>query len=184
VLGAQTSTAAFRLLERRRDKEIRKQNDSKGEMVKRLCGTFIAFALALVAAGLAGAAAPQPKTFVAVLSGECPQADTNWRGAAVFHLSTDGTIRYKVIANNIDEPLIAGHIHFLPPGEPRGPVVQDLNVTAPAEAHGIVAQGTFANPVLVAGLLAGSSYYVNLHTVTCFLPLGAVRGPLKAAPPG
>jgi hypothetical protein len=57
-------------------------------------------------------------------------------------------------------------------------------VTAPAEAHGIVAQGTFTNLVLVAGLLAGSNYYVNLHTVTCFLPLGAVRGPLKAAPPG
>jgi hypothetical protein len=153
-------------------------------MVKRLCGTFIAFVLALVVAGFAGAAAPQPKTFVAVLGGECPQADNNWRGVAVFHLSDGGSIRYKVIANNIDEPLIAGHIHFLPPGAPRGPVVQDLNVTAPAEAHGIVAQGTFANPTLVAGLLAGSDYYVNLHTETCFLPLGAVRGPLNAAPPG
>lgn len=153
-------------------------------MVNRLCGTFIAFVLALAVAGFAGAAAPQPKTFVAVLSGECPQAENNWRGVAVFHLSNDGSIRYKVIASGIDEPLIAGHIHFLPPGEPRGPVVQDLNVTAPAEAHGIVAQGTFTNSTLVAGLLAGNDYYVNLHTATCFLPLGAVRGPLKGAPPG
>ena len=153
-------------------------------MVKTLCGTFIAFALAQVATGFAGAAAPQPKTFVAVLRGECPQADSNWRGVAVFHLGNDGSISYKVIANNVDEPLIAGHIHVLPAGAPSGPVVQDLNVTAPAEAHGIVAEGTFENPTLVAGMLAGSDYYVNLHTQTCLLPLGAVRGPLKAAPSG
>lgn len=152
--------------------------------MKTLCGIFMALALALVLAGLAGAAAPEPKNFVAVVSGECPQAQSNWRGVAIFHLSKSGTIRYKVIANNIDEPLIAGHIHFLPPGAERGPVVQDLHVTAPAEAHGIVAKGTFDNPDLVAGLLAGNDYYVNLHTETCFLPLGAVRGPLRAAPPG
>lgn len=152
--------------------------------MKRLCGVFIALALALILAGLAGATAPEPKTFVAVLSGECPQADNDWRGLAIFHLGDDGTVVYKVIANNIDEALIAGHIHFLPPGEPRGPVVQDLGVTAPAEANGVVAEGTFTNPTLVAGLLAGNDYYVNLHTQTCFLPLGAVRGPLQPAPPG
>jgi hypothetical protein len=150
--------------------------------VKRLCGIFMALASAMVLAGLAGAAAP--KNFVAVLSGECPQSQSNWRGVAVFHLNDSGGIRYKVIANNIDEPLIAGHIHFLPPGAERGPVVQDLHVMAPAEAHGIVAKGTFDNPDLVAGLLAGNGYYVNLHTETCFLPLGAVRGPLRAAPRG
>jgi hypothetical protein len=149
-----------------------------------LCGIFIVAALALVPAGLAGAAAPEPKNFVAVLRGECPQAQSNWRGVAIFHLTTSGTVRYKVIANNIDEPLIAGHIHFLPPGAERGPVVQDLHVMAPAEAHGVVATGTFANPALVAGLFAGNNYYVNLHTETCFLPLGAVRGPLRAAPHG
>lgn len=151
--------------------------------MKRLCGALIAFGLALGTAGFAGADAPQPKNFVAVLSGECLQAADNWRGVAVFHVVDDSTVRYKVVANNIDEPLIAGHIHFLPPGAPRGPVVQDLHVTAPAEAHGIVAEGTFTNPALLAGLLAGNDYYVNLHTETCFLPLGAVRGPLKVAPP-
>jgi CHRD domain len=150
--------------------------------MKRLCGAFIAFGLALSTAGLAGADNPQPKHFVAVLSGECPQADNSWRGVANFHVIDDGTVRYKVIANNIDEPLIAGHIHFLPPGAPRGPVVQDLNVTAPADAHGIVAEGTFTNPELLAGILAGNDYYVNLHTATCLLPLGAVRGPLKVMP--
>jgi hypothetical protein len=56
-------------------------------------------------------------------------------------------------------------------------------VIAPAEAHGVVAEGTFTNPAFIAGLLAGNDYYVNLHTETCFLPLGAVRGPLKVAPP-
>ena len=152
--------------------------------MKRVCGIFMAFASVLAIAGLAGAAAPTPKNFVAVLSGECPQAENNWRGVAVFHLNADGSMRYKVIANNIDEALIAGHIHFLPPGEPRGPIVQDLSVTAPAEAHGIVAQGTFTNPDLVAGILAGNDYYVNLHTTTCLLPLGAVRGPLREAPKG
>jgi hypothetical protein len=152
--------------------------------MKRVCGIFMALAFGLVLAGLAGAAAPTPKNFVAVLRGECPQAQRNWRGVAVFHLTKSGTIRYKVVANNIDEPLIAGHIHFLPPGAERGPVVQDLNVTAPAEAHGIVAKGTFVNPDLVAGILGGNQYYVNLHTETCFLPLGAVRGPLRLAPRG
>jgi hypothetical protein len=152
--------------------------------MKRFCGTFIAGVVALVAAGTAAAAAPEPTTFVAVLSGECPQAGANWRGVAVFHLGDDGVVSYTVVANNIDEALIAGHIHFLPPGATSGPVVQDLGVTAPAEAQGIVAEGTFTNPALVAGLLAGSDYYVNLHTTTCLLPLGAVRGPLEAAPPG
>ena len=152
--------------------------------MKRLCGIFMTLTAALVLAAIAGATTPQPKVFVAVLSGECAQADNNWRGVAIFHLNDDGTADYKVIANNIDEALIAGHIHFLPPGAERGPVVQDLDVTAPADAHGIVAEGTFTNPTLVAGLLAGSDYYVNLHTETCLLPLGAVRGSLRAAPPG
>lgn len=151
--------------------------------MKKLCGILVSI-ISLAAAGIAGAAAPEPKTFVAVLSGECPQADANWGGVAVFHLAEDGTVSYKIIANNIDEPLIAGHIHFLPPGAERGPVVQDLGVSAPADAHGIVAEGTFTNPDLVAGILAGGEYYVNLHTETCFLPLGAVRGPLQTAPPG
>lgn len=153
--------------------------------MKRFCGTFIAaVVVALAAAGTAGAVAPEPTTFVAVLSGECPQADADWRGVAVFHLGDDGVVTYKVVANNIDEALIAGHIHFLPPGATAGPVVQDLGVTAPPEAQGVVAEGTFTNPMLVAGLLAGDDYYVNLHTTTCLLPLGAVRGPLEGAPPG
>ena len=150
--------------------------------MKRLCGTFIGVVLTFGLAGIAGADAQQPKTFVAVLSGECPQAANNWRGVAIFHVVSDATVRYKVIANNIDEPIIAGHIHFLPPGQPRGPIVQDLNVTAPAEAHGVVAQGTFTNPALLAGIEAGNQYYVNLHTATCLLPLGAVRGPLRVEP--
>jgi CHRD domain len=148
----------------------------------RLCGILVAFVSALALAGFAAAADPEPKTFVATLSGECPQADANWRGAAVFHLNEDGTVDYRIIANNIDEALIAGHIHFLPPGEERGPVVQDLGVTAPPEAHGVVTEGTFSNPALIEGILAGNDYYVNLHTQTCLLPLGAVRGPLRAAP--
>jgi hypothetical protein len=88
------------------------------------------------------------------------------------------------VANNIDQPIIAGHIHVLPPGDLFLGIVQDLGTVAPAEHQGVVAEGTFTNPTLVAGLLAGAEYYVNLHTETCFLPLGAVRGPLEASPPG
>ena len=152
--------------------------------MRKLCGLTVALTSMLVLSGLALASPPEPTNFVAVLSGECPQADADWRGLAVFHLNDDGSIDYKVVINNVDEPIIAGHIHFLPPGEPRGPVVQDLGTTAPAEHHGVIAEGTFTNPTLVAGLLAGAEYYVNLHTPTCLLPLGAVRGPLEAAPTG
>ena len=152
--------------------------------MKRICGVLPLLASVLVLTGLAAAAPPEPTNFVAVLSGECPEADVNWRGVAVFHLNDDGSIDYKVVINNVDEPIIAGHVHFLPPGEPRGPIVQDLGTVGPAEHHGVITEGTFTNPALVAGLLAGSEYYVNLHTATCLLPLGAVRGPLRAAPSG
>jgi hypothetical protein len=152
--------------------------------MRNLYGLILALISVLALSGLASASPPEPKNFVAVLSGECPQADADWRGVAVFHLNTDGSVDYKVVSNNIDEPLIAGHIHFLPPGEPRGPVVQDLGTVAPAGHQGVVTEGTFTNADLVAGLLAGDEYYVNLHTETCFLPLGAVRGPLTAAPSG
>jgi hypothetical protein len=152
--------------------------------MRKLCGLTVALTSILALSGLALASPPEPKNFVAVLSGECPQADENWRGVAVFHLNDNGSINYEVVVNNVDEAIIAGHIHFLPPGEPRGPIVQDLMTTGPAEHHGVIAEGTFTNPTLVAGLLAGAEYYVNLHTVTCLLPLGAVRGPLEEAPPG
>ena len=152
--------------------------------MRKVCGLIVVLTSTFALSGLALASPPEPKNFVAVLSGECPQADENWRGVAVFHLNDDGSIDYKVVINNVDEPIIAGHVHFLPPGEPRGPIVEDLKTTGPAEHHGVIAKGTFTNPTLVAGLLAGAEYYVNLHTATCLLPLGAVRGPLEAAPPG
>ncbi len=151
--------------------------------MKTFCGIFMAGLLSLALAGISAAAADTPKTFIAVLSGECPQAADNWRGVAVFQIE-NGTVEYKVVVANIDEALIAGHIHFLPPGAEGGPVVQDLNVTAPAEAHGIVAEGTFTNPDVVAGILAGDDYYVNLHTATCLLPLGAVRGAIRVPATG
>jgi hypothetical protein len=151
--------------------------------MRRLCGLALVLTSVLALSGLALASPPEPKNFVAVLSGECPQADEDWRGVAVLHLNDDGSIDWRVVINNVDEPIIAGHVHFLPPGEPRGPIVQDLGITGPAEHHGVIAEGTFTNPTLVAGLLAGAEYYVNLHTETCLLPLGAVRGPLEGAPP-
>jgi len=141
--------------------------------MKTFCGIFMALVLVLGAAGVT-AAAPGATTFTAVLSGECAEAESDWRGVAVFRVA-DGEVHYKVIANNIDEPLIAGHIHVLPSGG----IVQDLNVEAPANADGIVAEGTFENAALVAAILADpDDYYVNLHTETCFIP-GAVRGPLR-----
>jgi hypothetical protein len=116
----------------------------------KLCVLTVALASILALSGLALASPPEPKNFVAVLKGECPQADENWRGLAVFHLNDNGSIDYKVVVNNVEEAIIAGHIHFLPPGEPRGPIVEDLMTTGPAEHHGVIAEGTLTNPTLVA----------------------------------
>ncbi len=54
-------------------------------------------------------------------------------------------------------------------------MLQPLTLTG-AEV-GIVAEGTFTNPQLLAAILANPQlYYVNLHSTTC--PGGVIRGQL------
>ena len=67
------------------------------------------------------------------------------------------------------------HIHLAPRGV-AGPVIQGLAPTA-GEENGVIKQGTFTNPALVAALQANpSAYYVNVHTNIC--PSGVIRGQL------
>ena len=147
-----------------------------------------------VAAGLAlltspfaaGADQPAAGTFLAVLSAEeevplCATATNAARGQALFHVIDEatGAVRYKLIANNLPGDIVAAHIHLAPSGVP-GPVVQPLALTPGAE-NGVIGQGTFTNPALLAAIRANPElYYVNVHTappgVGC--PPGVIRGQL------
>lgn len=156
--------------------------------MKKVCGLLAAVAAVAVTmiafAGFASGAPPEAKTFVAVLSGECAQAENNWRGVAIFHV-TDGTVEYRIVVNNLSAPVIAGHIHSLTllAQDPASlGIVQDLHATG--SGNGVLVTGTFTNPTLVSGMRANpSDYYVNLHTAECLIP-GAVRGEIRAAPGG
>ena len=140
----------------------------------------------LAGAPLALADQPPAGTFIAVLSaGEevpsCAAATNAARGVAVFHVIDDevGTVEFKLVSNNLPGDIIAAHIHIGPKGV-AGPVVVPLPPTPGAE-NGIVAEGTFTNPALVAAIQADpDNYYVNVHTgppgVGC--PSGVIRGQL------
>lgn len=138
--------------------------------------TFGAFAIA------ANADAPPPTTFVAVLSADeevphCAAATDAARGLAVFHVTneTAGTVEFTLVANNLPGTPVAAHIHLAPKGT-AGPVIQTLAPT-PGEENGVIKQGTFTNPALVAAMQANpSAYYVNVHSNVC--PAGVIRGQL------
>ena len=145
----------------------------------------VLFLLALVvfiAAPVASAAPPPPKTFVAVLSAQeevplCAPATNASRGVAVFHVRDEalGTVDFKVVANNLPGTISAAHIHVAPKGV-AGPIVQPLPPT-PGVEHGVVAQGSFTNPALVAAIRANpDGYYANVHSTSC--PTGVIRGQL------
>jgi Cu/Zn superoxide dismutase len=136
--------------------------------------TFAALAIA------ANADAPPPTTFVAVLSADeevphCAAATDAARGLAVFHVTneTTGTVEFTLVANNLPGNPVAAHIHIAPKGT-AGPVVQSLSPT-PGEENGVIKQGSFTNPALVAAIQANpSAYYVNVHSNIC--PAGVIRG--------
>jgi hypothetical protein len=146
--------------------------------------------IAVLAAGLATlfvatgalADAPSAKTFVAVLTAEdevplCAPAGNDARGVAVFHVvdESTGTVHYKIVANNIPGNTTASHIHLAPKGVAGG-VVQPLPFTPGAE-QGVVGEGTFTNPALLAAIRANpQNYYVNLHSTVC--GPGVIRGQL------
>ena len=125
---------------------------------------------------------PAPTTFVAVLTADeevphCAAATNASRGLAVFHVTdaATGTVEFTLVANNLPGTIAAAHIHLAPKGTP-GPVIQSLAPT-PGEENGVIKQGTFTNPALVAGLQTNpSAYYVNVHTNVC--GSGVIRGQL------
>ena len=78
-------------------------------------------------------------------------------------------------ANNLPGTISAAHIHVAPKGV-AGPIVQPLPPT-PGVEHGVVAQGSFTNPALVAAIRANpDGYYANVHSTSC--PTGVIRGQL------
>jgi hypothetical protein len=142
----------------------------------------VTVAALLAGASVATSAPPPARTFVAVMtSGQevphCDPATNAARGVAVFHVTdaAAGTVEYRVIANNLPGDLTAAHIHLAPRGV-AGPIVQPLALTPGAE-NGVVGEGTFTNPTLVAAIQSSpDSYYVNVHTGVC--PSGVIRGQL------
>jgi hypothetical protein len=157
--------------------------------MKKLYAVLGILAVALVAVGVAVADAPPPKTFVAPLDTAqevpgCPQAGNEARGLAIFHVvdQATGTVEFKIVANNLPGVIVAAHIHLAPSGV-AGPVVQPTPPTPGAE-NGVIAEGSFSNPALLAAMQADpQAYYVNVHTNIC--PPGAIRGQLgEQGPPG
>ena len=138
--------------------------------------TFAALAIA------AGAGAPPPRTFVAVLNADeevptCAAATNASRGLAVFHVTDEatGTVEFTLVANNLPGNIVAAHIHLAPKGVAGG-VVQTLAPT-PGEENGVIKKGSFTNLAVVAGLQADPTrYYVNVHSTVC--GSGVIRGQL------
>ena len=158
-------------------------------LVKTLYALFGMLGVALAAVGVAVADAPPPTTFVASMDTAqevpgCPAAGNEARGLAIFHVvdQATGTVEFKLIANNLPGNIVAAHIHLAPRGV-AGNVVQATPPTA-GEENGVIAEGSFSNPTLLAAMQADpQAYYVNVHTNVC--PAGAIRGQLgEQGPPG
>lgn len=140
---------------------------------------------ALAVAAIAGAAEPPATSFVAVLTPEaevpaCATATNAAGGLAVFHVIDEatGTVEYKIVTHNLPGATFAAHIHVAPAGV-AGPVVQPTPITAGAD-NGVIGEGTFSNPALLAAIRANpQNYYENVHTSGADgCPAGAARGQL------
>lgn len=150
--------------------------------MKKRYGVLVVAVLALAGAAVALADQPPAGTFVAVLSAEeevplCNPATNASRGLAIFQVTNEatGTVEFEIVTNNVPGNIVAAHIHLAPKGV-AGPVVQPTPPT-PGEENGVVAEGSFANPGLLAAIRANpDNYYVNVHTNVC--PAGVVRGQL------
>jgi hypothetical protein len=148
----------------------------------KLIAVFTVGLATFFAAAVALADPSATTTFVAVLTAGdevplCAPAGNDARGVAVFHVLDEATglVSYKLVANNIPGNTTAAHIHVAPKGMP-GPVVQPLAFTS-GEEQGMVGEGTFTNPVLLAAIRANpQNYYVNLHSTVC--GAGVIRGQL------
>jgi hypothetical protein len=126
-----------------------------------------------------GVVANEGKNAGVPLSGaeEVPVRQTRARGAAVFHLSDDGTaLSYKLIVANIQN-VVQSHIHIGAAGAngPIGVFLYGLVPSGGGRINGVIAEGTitaanFIGPltgvgmdVLMDHILSGNAY-VNVHT--------------------
>ena len=148
-------------------------------MSKIMLMALACIAFGSLSASTASARSDTGRTFVAQLSGsqEVPPHDTHAHGAAIFHVSKDGSqIEYRLVVGNIENVIMA-HIHLGPEGV-NGPVVAFLLHPQPAAggpSHGVIATGTIRASDLV-GPLAGmtladlisamraGNIYANVHT--------------------
>jgi hypothetical protein len=153
----------------------------------KLLTAFAVGLVTLLAASVALADPPAPTTFVAVLNAEdevplCAPAGNDARGIALFHVLDEATglVSYKLVANNIPGNTTAAHIHLAPKGTAGG-VVQPLPFTGGSE-QGVIGEGTFTNPALLAAIRANpQNYYVNIHSSAC--GPGVIRGQLDERGP-
>ncbi|HEX2066090.1 MAG TPA: CHRD domain-containing protein [Candidatus Thermoplasmatota archaeon] len=142
----------------------------------------LAALVVLVIVPVAAAAPPPPTTFVAVLTAAeevplCGPATNAARGVAIFHVvdQETGTVEYKIVANNLPGTPNNAHIHLGATGV-RGGVIQGLNLIPGAE-NGVIGEGSFTNPDLLAALQENpQAYYVNVHSDVC--NPGVIRGQL------
>ena len=154
--------------------------------MRRLLAVLVLVVAGLTTAGVAGAATTST-TFVAVLSpvAGCP---TSGRGVAIVTVTEEGTLEYRLVVANL-ENVTAAHIHQgsttggvgLP-----GAVAFLYEATSPVDVHDrvVLASGTITDADLIGitledltrQLLAGTSFYVNVHTTEC--PSGALAGDL------
>jgi hypothetical protein len=143
-----------------------------------------AFLLALTVAA-AAFSQPLARTFAVPLRAseevpECAATNQSDRGVALFRIvdASAGTVEYRVVSTNLPGEIVGSpgiHIHGPAPAGANADVVQPLTPTG-AEV-GIVAEGTFSNPELVAAALENPElFYLNVHTTVC--PAGAIRGQL------
>ena len=152
--------------------------------MRKLALGLLASALAFAALAVsASAEAPPRTTFTVVLNAEqevppCAPATNAARGVATFHVTneTTGTVRWKLVANNLPGNPVAAHIHLAPRGVAGG-VVQPLPPRA-GEENGVIGTGTFSNPALLAAIRANpQNYYVNVHSTVC--GAGVIRGQFR-----
>lgn len=175
--------------------------------MKRMTLLGTAFAVGLVAVGLAVAGANRNWSTHANGSMEVPARDTQGQAQLILHLAKDGqSIDYKLNASNLVN-VFMGHIHMAPPGS-NGPIVVWLYPSTDDEAltpptgpldPGTIAEGTITAADLVGPLaghplddlidaLNGGTAYVNLHTNDGVAPTntgpgdfpgGEVRGDIR-----
>ena len=152
--------------------------------MKKLCGIFVV-PLAVLAMATPAASQSLHRTFAVQLTAMeqvpvCAAADASDRGVALFRIVDveAGIVEYKVIASDLPGTLAGApgiHIHGPAPAGQTAGIIQGLDLTG-AEV-GVIAEGTFTNPELVAEALENPQlFYVNVHTTAC--PGGAIRGQL------